>query len=120
MKSVLIAEDNDDLRTIFYKAFDKTIFNITLAIDGEEAITRIDELLPDIIILDVDMPKISGFGVLDYLQETNRHPKVILVTGNTIAADAPQAEFADLVLVKPVSIRELITFVNRFTQSIQG
>ena len=119
MKNVLIAEDNNDLRNIFSKSFDKTIFDVRLAIDGEEAIAKINELLPDIIILDVDMPKVSGFGVLDYLKETNRRPKVILVTGNTIAADAPQAEFADLVLVKPVSIRELITFVNRFTQSAQ-
>ncbi|MDX2077937.1 MAG: response regulator [bacterium] len=117
MKTVLIAEDNDDLRTIFYKAFDKTIFDVRTAIDGEDAIAKIDQLLPDIIILDVDMPKISGFEVLRYLQNADLHPAVILVTGNTIAADSPEAENADLVLVKPVSIRELITFVKRFTNN---
>jgi CheY-like chemotaxis protein len=40
---------------------------------------------------------------------------VILVTGNSMMADVPQANDADLVLVKPVSIKELVTFVSRFT-----
>lgn len=117
MKSVLIAEDNQDLRTIFYKAFDNTDFNVRTAIDGQDAIDQIEKNLPDIIILDVDMPKVNGLEVVDYLQTTHRSPIIILVTGNTMATDAPQAQLVDLVLVKPVSIRELLTFVKRFTAS---
>ncbi len=114
MKSVLIAEDNHDLRTIFYKAFDNTDFDIRTAIDGQDAINQIEQSLPDIIILDIDMPKITGLGVIDYIKNTNRDITIILVTGNALATDAPQAQYVDLVLVKPVSIRELLTFVNRF------
>jgi len=114
MKSVLIAEDNHDLRTIFYKVFDNTEFDVRTAIDGQDAINQIETQLPDILILDIDMPKVTGLEVIDYLKSTNRNIIIILVTGNALATDAPQAQDVDLVLVKPVSIRELLTFVNRF------
>lgn len=118
-KNLLIAEDNPDLRKIFAKAFEKTNFTIQLAEDGEDAIIKITQQLPDIIILDVDMPKLSGFDVMQYLHNTNRKTKIILVTGNSVASDAPEAEYADLVLVKPVSIHELVTLAKRFTGELE-
>jgi two-component system cell cycle response regulator DivK len=115
MKTVLVADDNEDLRHIFVRAFDSKLFDVHQAKDGAEALHYIQQTPPDIIILDIDMPKLSGLEVLKYLKDNHYHSKVILVTGNSMMADVPQANDADLVLVKPVSIKELVTFVSRFT-----
>lgn len=115
MKTVLVADDNEDLRKIFVRAFDSTLFEVHQAKDGAEALQYIQKIIFDIIILDIDMPKLSGLEVLKYLKDNHYHSKVILVTGNSMMADVPQADDADLVLVKPVSIKELVTFASRFT-----
>lgn len=85
-KSVLIVDDNDDLRVIFAHAFSPEYFDVRTASDGREAIAQIDEAPPDVVILDVNMPNVSGIEVLRYVRETPRDKniKVILVTGNTL------------------------------------
>lgn len=115
MKTVLVADDNEDLRHIFVRAFDGNLFDVHQAKDGAEALRHIQQITPDIIILDIDMPRVTGLEVLKYLKDNHYHSKVILVTGNSMMADVPQAADADLVLVKPISIKELVTFVSRFT-----
>lgn len=114
-KKVLVVDDNPDLRAIFARAFDRRHFAVQVAVDGGEAIERLQTELPDVLILDLNMPKISGFDVLNYVRQNQntKDVKVIIVTGNCMAMQAPEAEFADLLLIKPVSIIDLITFAQR-------
>lgn len=117
MKSVLIAEDNPDLRRIFAMTFDRSTFDVRVAEDGQAAIDALLEEIPDVIVLDINMPRLSGFDVLSYVrshQET-RDVKVIVVTGNTLAMQDEKASYADLFLVKPVDIQDLISFTARLT-----
>jgi CheY-like chemotaxis protein len=103
LKKVLIVDDNPDLRTIFARSFDHRHFAVTIAADGIEAIERLEEEQPDILILDINMPRLSGFDVLRHLRENKRalEMKIVVVTGNTMTITAPQADLADLLLVKP-------------------
>jgi CheY-like chemotaxis protein len=119
LKKVLVVDDNPDLRTIFARSFDRRQFAVTIAADGVEALQRLHEDKPDILILDINMPRLSGFDVLRHVRENRQqYPmKVVVVTGNTMAMTAPETEIADLLLVKPVSINDLITLAQRFTQA---
>ncbi|TVR22613.1 MAG: response regulator [Anaerolineaceae bacterium] len=116
-KKVLIAEDNIDLRQIFAHAFDKSHFEIHVTSDGAEAIVYLQHGLPDVLILDINMPNVSGFEVLRYVRENQRTKdvKVVVVTGNVMAAQAPEADYADLVLIKPVDIGDLVLLSERLT-----
>lgn len=118
MKRVLIAEDNHDLREIFARIFDASHFEVKLAEDGQEAVESLKNDPPDVIILDINMPKLSGFEVLAHVRRQNetRNIKVIIVTGNSIAPQDPRAQYADLVLLKPVNIAELIQFAKRLIE----
>ena len=115
MKTVLIAEDNPDLRDIFSRTFDKRHFNVRVAEDGQAAIDSLMEEIPDVVVLDINMPKLSGFDVLSHIRrhKETKDVKVIVVTGNALAMQDQKAQFADLFLVKPVSISDLISFTKR-------
>lgn len=115
MKNVLIAEDSPDLREVFAMLFEHHGFEVQLAQDGQAALDLIFELLPDVLLLDINMPRLSGFEVLTRVrgQQATRDIKVIVVTGNTLAMQDERAECADLFLVKPVNIQELVAFTER-------
>jgi len=119
LKKVLIVDDNDDLRTIFARAFDRRHFSVLVAVDGITAIESLHAELPDVLILDVNMPRLSGFDVLRYVRENQatKDVKVVLVTGNCMAMQDPAAEDADLLLIKPVGIMDLVTLAQRLIQA---
>lgn len=115
-RRVLIAEDNPDLRQIFAHVFLHHRFVVEMARDGAEAMACLaDQQPPDVMILDVNMPHLSGLEVLAYIRQTPhlKALKVIVVTGNSVAMDHPDAQQADLFLLKPISINELITMTRR-------
>ena len=115
-RRVLIAEDNPDLRRIFTHVFQHHQFSVEIAVDGAEALAFLAaNQPPDVMILDVNMPRLNGLEVLAYIRQTPHLEalKVIVVTGNSVAMDHPDAQHADLFLLKPISINELITMARR-------
>ncbi len=117
MIRVLIAEDNNDLREIFSRAFSPRIFDTHTAHDGEIALQRLNSEYYDVLVLDVNMPKVSGLDVLRHVRQNSTldHLKVIMVTGNSEMVYETDVMQADLFLQKPVSIHELVTFTQRLT-----
>ncbi len=115
LKKVLIVDDNPDLRVIFARTFDRHHFSVHLAADGVEALASLEAELPDVLILDLNMPRMSGFEVLKYVRQNQKTKdvKIVIVTGNYMAMRAPETEQADLLLVKPVNIADLITLAQR-------
>jgi CheY-like chemotaxis protein len=114
-KHILIAEDNDELRALFAKVLTQDEFQISVAGDGEQVIALLEHRLPDVLILDLGMPKISGLEILRYVRtlDDGARMKVIVVTGNAQAQSLPEMADADLLLIKPVSTRDLREFSAR-------
>ena len=69
MKKVLVIDDTPEIRMIIEETLDMFGFKTVLAEDGETGIAAAREHLPDLIICDVNMPKLDGFGTLAKLRE---------------------------------------------------
>lgn len=117
-KYVCIAEDNDDLRMIFEMAFANFGFNVHAVEDGRQAMQVLDEVVPDVLVLDVNMPHVTGLEIVRRVAADHRmrETKIVLVTGNPQALLGPEGDYADLCLVKPVDPIELGQLVKRLVQ----
>ncbi len=117
MKRVLVAEDDCDLQYIFSHALSKRSFDVQIARDGQETIDHLNMASPDVLVLDINMPRVSGLDILTYIHQRPelQNLKIIIVTGSTRAVNAPQIEYADLLLTKPVNLRDLADYAEELT-----
>jgi len=104
MTKVLLVEDDVALRDIYSARFMAENYEVVTASDGEMALTQAVKEKPDLIILDVMMPKISGFDVLDILRATpeTKNTRVIMMTALSQSSDIEKGKSlgADEYLVK--------------------
>lgn len=81
---ILLAEDDPFLGDICYKKLRKEGFNVVLAVDGAEAVKKVSEFKPQIVLLDIIMPSLDGFGVLKEIRSHQdkaiREVPVIMLT----------------------------------------
>ena len=108
---ILIAEDEDSLATLLNYNLEKEGYAVSLAVDGEEALMMINERLPDLILLDWMLPKVSGIEVCRRLRartETRNIP-IIMLTARGEETDRIRGldTGADDYIVKPFSMSEL-------------
>lgn len=94
MAKILLVEDDINLRDIYAARFSAESYDVTTASDGEEALATAVKVKPDLIILDVMMPKISGFDVLDILRSTPevKDTKIIMMTALSQEGDRARGE----------------------------
>lgn len=110
----LIIEDDAQLSDIFSIALQDQ-FTTEIIYDGAKALARLKQIVPDLVILDLNLPSISGRTILSQIRQDERleNTRVILAT-----ADDRQAELldnkADIVLLKPISPFQLRTLAARF------
>ena len=108
---ILVVEDEDALATLLHYNLEKEGYEVALAPDGEEALTQIKERLPDLVILDWMLPKVSGIEVCRRLRarpETRNVP-IIMLTARGEESDRIRGldTGADDYLVKPFAMSEL-------------
>jgi CheY-like chemotaxis protein len=104
----LIIEDDDSLADIFTQAMKIAGFEIQTVADGLQAMERLKDLIPAVIILDLYLPGVSGDKVLDFIHGESRlqDAKIVLTTFDSYLADKFQDE-CDYALLKPVSFGQL-------------
>jgi len=93
-KKILLVEDDDALASVYTTRLQAEGFDTKRVPNGEEALASTLEYHPDIILLDVMMPKVSGFDVLDILRNTpeTANVKVIMLTALSQDSDRERAE----------------------------
>lgn len=110
-----IVEDNPDTVTIFQSALERAGYEVEVALDGAVAQKQLAEIVPDLIILDLHMPNVTGDILLEQIRSDERLKKtrVFLAT-----ADANMAGYlrdqAELVLLKPIGFSQLKELAERF------
>lgn len=92
-KKILLVEDDDSLAAVYTTRLEAEGFLIKRVPNGEEALASAVDMRPDLILLDVMMPKVSGFDVLDILRNTpeTANLKVIMLTALSQETDKQRA-----------------------------
>jgi len=111
--TILLVEDDADLRSAFRLALTSAGFDVLEAPDGLQAIQRIGAGTADLIVLDMGLPGVDGYGVLAELAKDPRHQSipVVVVSGESDAA--LDRLNVTCVARKPVSPDILVTIVRR-------
>ncbi|MBI5294140.1 MAG: response regulator [Chloroflexi bacterium] len=109
----LIVEDDPQLSRIFTITLSE-LFEVEAITDGAQALARLAEIVPQLIILDLNLPGASGAQILHAVRADPRHAatRVILATANARHA-AELQDKADIVLLKPVSPAQLRDLAER-------
>lgn len=120
---VLIVEDEEALATLLEYNLKRELFDVAVAGDGEEALLKLAEFQPDIVVLDWMLPKISGIEVCRQIRsraETRNLP-IIMLTARSEEADRIRGleTGADDYLTKPFSTQELIARVRAVLRRIR-
>ncbi len=120
MAKVLVVDDDERLLKMLQRTLSYEGFDVITAGDGLEALARLGELPPDVIILDWMMPRLDGVGVLEVLNMEHNQTPVLMLT----ARDAVQYRVeglergADDYLVKPFEPIELIARVRALLRRV--
>lgn len=113
---MLVIDDDEDLRVLMRVMLGKADFDVVDAADGEAGLALMRTRFPDLIILDLMMPKLDGFGVLRGMQAAGLKTPVIIVTGYSEKANEQilrsEPNVIDL-LPKPVKYDELLAIIRR-------
>ena len=117
---ILIVEDEEIIRIGLRDNFELENYQVETAEDGEDAIRKADEMHPDLVILDLMLPKKSGFEVCRYLRKKHPNIFIIMLTAKTEeTSKVTGLEMgADDYVTKPFSILELLARVKAFLRRV--
>lgn len=90
-KKILVADDEIDVGNFFKENLDSEKYEIVLALDGEEALNLVRKSSPDLILLDIKMPKMNGIEVLKEIKTFKEDIPVIMITGYGMMKTAREA-----------------------------
>uniref|UniRef100_A0A7C4EKS1 Response regulator n=1 Tax=Thermodesulfovibrio aggregans TaxID=86166 RepID=A0A7C4EKS1_9BACT len=110
MKTILVVDDNEDSRELVKKILKKYGYEIIEAIDGEEAIAKAIAYRPDLILMDISIPKIDGYEVTKRLKARVdfKDTPIIAFTAHAMRGDQEKALQAGCngYISKPINVRE--------------
>jgi len=116
MKTVLYVEDNEFNRKIVRHLLARTAYRLIEATDGEAGVATAREARPDLVIMDIQLPKLSGLDATRRLQidPVTASSPVIVITSFALAGDEEKAREAGAAayLAKPYSPRELLQLIR--------
>src|SRR5574338_89277 len=116
MKKILIIEDNEDIRSNTAEILELSNYKVTVAENGKTGVSKALENLPDLVICDIMMPELDGYGVLHALQrnEATKNIPFIFLTAKAERSYMRKAMDlgADDYLTKPFDGTELLNAVS--------
>ena len=124
MTKILIAEDNATNRELFRELLEARGYDVDEACDGSEALRRLEQELPDILLLDIGMPVLDGFAVVRAIRENPRLSAlpVLAVTAYAMQGDRERVLSSgfDGYLSKPVNAKLLHEELDRLLSMRNG
>ena len=118
---ILIAEDDQGVRTSLTRALTFQNYNVTAVNDGAQALEAVDAQLPDLVILDVSMPHVDGLTACRMIREKHRSLPILMLTARHEVSDrvAGLDAGADDYVVKPFALEELSARVRSMLRRTQ-
>ncbi len=116
-QTALIIEDDYDASTIFATALQVVGFDTEIIPSGEQAVERLKEVTPDLVMLDLHLPRVVGTDILSQIRSDERlkDTLVIIASADARMADMIRAD-ADLVLLKPTTFSQVRDLASRLVK----
>lgn len=117
--TVLLVEDEPLLGNLLRQRLEREQFKVILARDGEEALRILRETRPDLVLLDIILPKISGFELMEMMQNDPQiaRPPIVIISNLGQDSDITKGESLGAIsyfIKAKVSIEDLVSEVKRF------
>ena len=116
MKKILLVDDEPNIIMSLEYTFKKQNFEVFIARDGQEALDILKNEQPDLIILDIMMPKVDGYATIESVKKNEKlaNCKVIFLSAKNKESDIEKGMQlgADAYMTKPFSIKKLVEQVN--------
>ncbi len=117
-KKILIVDDNRDSRELVIKILKNRGYILSEAVDGEEALRKVAAERPDLILMDISLPKIDGHEVTRTLKSQAEYKDipVIALTAHAMKGDKEKAMAAGCAgyITKPINVREFAGLIEGF------
>jgi CheY-like chemotaxis protein len=115
---ILVVDDEESVRSLICRILRDAGHDVEAAKDGREALSRVLERLPDLMVLDLMMPELDGWGVVDELHRQGRLPPVLMLTArsdyDTFARAVRQGVSA--FISKPFRLNDLLSATRRLLE----
>lgn len=107
MTTILLVEDDKNQRLIYEQELKHDGYEVVTASDGKEALEKVQEQLPDIVIMDINMPKMDGIEAMGRILSKNKKVPVIINTAYSNYKDSFMSWAADAYVVKSSDLSEI-------------
>jgi CheY-like chemotaxis protein len=115
--TALVVEDDEELGEIFFDVLVSYGVTVSRVADGQLALDWLAQSSPDILVLDLHLPRVSGLEILRRVRSDpqRKHTEVIVVTADALLTTVIK-EQADFTLIKPIDFDQLNTLISRLSQ----
>jgi len=117
-KTILIVDDDQELSDGIRMVLEKQGHRVIQARDGQQGKQLVHQQRPDLVILDMMMPRMGGYPVLEHFRGKTDAPPIIMITANEGSRHKAYAEYLGVVdyIRKPFAMERLLESVNRIMQ----
>lgn len=117
-KKILVVEDNPDNRILITDVLTSLDYETVVAVDGEEGVDAANQEVPDLILMDLSLPKMDGWTATGHIKSNPNlaHIPVIALTAHAMVGDREKALAAgcDDYISKPIDLRELANKLQEY------
>jgi CheY-like chemotaxis protein len=117
---ILVVDDDPNILDVVSELLDMEGYQVTTAANGAEALARLSETTPSLVLLDMRMPVLDGWGFIRAVRERGLSPVVVVMTAAADARRWASEIGAQGVLAKPFDLDELIAAVQRLGPKRRG
>ncbi len=112
-RNVLVVEDDRNISDLIRMYLEKEGFEVSIAYDGGKAVEEFERRQPDLVLLDIMLPVLDGWGVCQRIREKSKTPIIMLTAKSDVDDRITGLEMgADDYLVKPFEMKELMARIN--------
>ena len=114
-KTILVVDDDFELSDGLKAVLERQGFRVIQARDGHQGKLQVDAHHPDLVILDMMMPRMGGFPVLEHFKDRADAPPIIMITANEGSRHKAYAEYLGVIdyIRKPFAMERLMEAVHR-------
>ncbi len=112
MTTILLVEDDKNQRLLYEQELRQEGYEILTAIDGKDALEKVEEQLPDIVVMDINLPRMDGIESMGRIINKNKKLPIIINTAYSDYKDNFMSWAADAYIVKSSDLNELKTKIK--------